>query len=224
MLMSAEAKWDTVKMEYVCMSNLLHRTRSLQTALRALACIWIVLISLPAGAQDHPNPTVQSIVDWHRQYCYNDLTDLRDENRVPLESDFGIDEGSIYDIEIAEGQTATVVYKSFTCEGVGHGWCGSGGCGYFIVVGEKIFARQLGYEPSVVQVPAYQGSIPAIVIPLHGPSCEGAAGESMAGADTCFAMATWNEYWGTFQSIVPLLTEVRLQHEEWVAKFGENIP
>ena len=206
------------------MSKLRQRTHCLQTSLRALACIWIVFISLPAIAQDHPNPTVQSIVDWHRQYCYNDLKDLRDENRVLLESDFGIDEGSIYDFEIAEGQKATVVYKSFTCEGAGHGWCGSGGCGYFIVVGEKIFARQLGYEPSVVQVPVYQGSIPAIVIPLHGPSCEGAAGESMAGADTCFAMATWNEYWETFQSIVPLLTEVRLENGEWLEVISDSVP
>ena len=198
------------------MSNLLHRTRSLQKALLSLACIWIALISLPAVAQDHPNPTVNSIIDWHRQYCYDNLADLRDENRVPLESDFGIDEGSIYDIQIAENQTATVVYKSFTCEGMGHGWCGSGGCGYVIVVGEKIFARQLGYEPKVVNVPVYQGSIPAIVVPLHGKSCEGAAGESMAGADTCFAMATWNEDRETFQSIVPLLREVRIEDGEWV--------
>ncbi|MCL7405315.1 hypothetical protein MWN63_04870 [Paradonghicola geojensis] len=184
----------------------------------------LILWSTMASAQDHRNPVVQSIVDWHRQYCYDNLTDLRDESRVPLESDFGIDEGSIYDIEIAENQTATVVYKSFTCEGEGHGWCGSGGCGYFIVVGEKIFERQLGYEPKVVNVPVYQGSIPAIVVPMHGTSCEGAGGESMAGADTCFAMATWNEYWGTFQSIVPLLTEVRIEDGEWTAVVAENIP
>lgn len=224
MNMSAEARWGSVKMECVCMSSLLQKTNRIKTALRALASIWIVLISLPAAAQDHPNPTVQSIVDWHRQNCYDNLTDLRDEDRVPLESVFGIDEGSIYDIEFADNQTATVVYKSFTCEGEGHGWCGSGGCGYFIVVGEKIFARQLGYEPSVVQVPVYQGSIPAIIIPLHGTSCEGAAGEGMAGADTCFAMATWNDYWETFQSIVPLLTEVRLDKGEWITVSSDQKP
>lgn len=188
-----------------------------------LTCTLILLSSM-ASAQDHQNPVVQSIVDWHRQYCYDNLADLRDENRVPLESDFGIDEGSIYDIEIAENQTATVVYKSFTCEGEGHGWCGSGGCGYFIVVGEKIFARQLGYEPKVVNVPVYRGSIPAIVVPLHGTSCEGAAGESIAGADTCFAMATWNEYWETFQSIVPLLTEVQFKDGMLVEVVAENVP
>lgn len=224
MIMSAEARWGTVKMEYVSMSNLLHRSHSLQTALRALASIWIALISLPATAQDHPNPIVNSIIDWHRQYCYDNLADLRDENRVPLESDFGIDEGSIYDIKIAEGQTATVVYKSFTCEGEGHGWCGSGGCGYFIVVNNKIFTRRMGYKPRMVNVPVYNGTIPAIVISVHGTSCESAAGESMAGADTCFAMTTWNEYWETFQSIVPLLTEVRLENGEWLEVISDSVP
>lgn len=177
----------------------------------------ILILWATAGlSQDHENLVVQSIVNWHRQYCYDNLTDLRDEDRIPLESDFGIDEGSIYDIEISDTQAATVVYKSFTCEGEGRGWCGSGGCGYFIVVGERIFARRGGYEPSLVNVPTYSGSMPALIIPLHGTACEGAAGEKMAGADTCFAMATWNEYLETFQSIVPLLSEVRLEDGKWI--------
>lgn len=216
MNMSAAAKWGTLKMEHVSMSNLLHRTDSLQTALRALASIWIALISLPATAQDHPNPTVQSIIDWHRQYCYENLADLRDEDRVPLESDFGIDEGSIYDIEVAEDRTATVVYRSFTCEGEGRGWCGSGGCGYFIVLGDRIFEGQSGYKPRVVNVPVYDGTIPAIIAPRHGTACTGAAGERISGVHTCFTMATWSDHYETFQSIQQLMSEVRLEEDEWV--------
>ena len=219
-----EARWVIVMNTAYAFTSEPHYCNWESFEVKLILTCTLILFSTMASAQDHRNPVVQSIVDWHRQYCYDNLADLRDEDRVPLESDFGIDEGSIYDIEIAENQTATVVYKSFTCEGEGHGWCGSGGCGYFIVVGEKIFARQLGYEPKVVNVPVYQGSIPAIVVPLHGTSCEGAAGESMAAADTCFAMATWNDYRGTFQSIVPLLAEVRLKNGEWFEIVDKTVP
>jgi hypothetical protein len=169
----------------------------------------LALFAGTASAQDHPNPVVQSIVEWHRQYCFEDLA--RTESSTPRQSDFGIDEGSIYDIEIGEDQSATVIYKSFTCKGLGHGWCGSGGCGYFIVVEDKIFERQLGFEPLVIDIPIYNGTRPGLLIPLHGTSCEGAAGESMSGADTCYALATWNNYFHAFQAATPLLREVRLE-------------
>lgn len=177
--------------------------------MKTFIMLMLALFAGTASAQDHPNPVVQSIVDWHRQYCFEDLA--RTERSTPRQSDFGIDEGSIYDIAIGEGQSATVIYKSFTCEGLGHGWCGSGGCGYFIVVEDKIFERQLGFEPSVIDIPIYNGTRPGLLIPLHGTSCEGAAGESMSGADTCYALATWNNYFHAFQAATPLLREVRLE-------------
>ena len=54
----------------------------MQTALRALACIWIALVSLPAVAQDHPNPTVQSIVDWHRHWDLVTIWSAKDEQTL----------------------------------------------------------------------------------------------------------------------------------------------
>ena len=160
----------------------------------------LILWSSVVSAQDHQNPVVQSIVDWHRQYCYDNLADLRNESRVPLESDFGIDEGSIYDIEIAENQTATVVYKSFTCEGMGHGWCGSGGCGYFIVVGDKVFLRQGGYKPQLATISTANGNRSIVVFGIHGGGCDDADGRGGAGFDPCYGVAVWDEHSQTFFS------------------------
>lgn len=179
--------------------------------MKSVITFFLILFSTIASGQVHPNPIVQSIVDWHRQYCYDNLTDLRNEDYVPSDSDFGVDEGSIYDIEIADNQTATVIYKSFTCRGEGHGWCGSGGCGYFIVVNDKIFQRKVGFKPRMVSIPTYVGTRPALVIPLHGTACEGGAG-----SDTCFAMATWNEKMLTFQSMTELLSAVQLSQGDWI--------
>jgi NADH:ubiquinone oxidoreductase subunit E len=46
----------------------------------------------------------------------------------------------------------------------------------------------------------------------------------MAGADTCYAIATWNKYVATFQTIVPLLMEIQLEKGEWVEVVSDGVP
>lgn len=58
---------------------------------------------------------------------------------------------NIYQIELdTEGKTGTVLYPEFHCSNVGWGWCGTGGCGFYIIVDGVTFRRQVSFEPQSI--------------------------------------------------------------------------
>lgn len=167
---------------------------SLKPVLLALFCV-LSLQATSVRADFTPNPLVSALVQWHYDDCQARI-DLRDEDKS--ERSFSYDPQDIYDIDLADDVVGTVVYRAFACEGEGRGWCGSGGCGYFIVVGDQIFGRSGGFPPEMVF--PVDIDTPILLMPIHGGACEGVSEEDISGANTCYLVATWHSYLKTFQS------------------------
>lgn len=181
--------------------------------LNLLTFIWLVSI-LPSQAGPMTDKSVNLIIDWHKEQCLADQPTTK-ENNIDIEAAFKIGTDSVYELNIDRDLQATVVYKSFTCKGYGSYWCGSGGCGFFIVVGEQIFYRSLSYKPAAINLQNDQNTS-AVVFGLHGINCVGANGSSFFGFETCYVLMIWNERERTFQSITPSVKEVVLVDNEWV--------
>lgn len=166
--------------------------------LRLVILALVALINLQATsvrADVKPNPLIEAIVQWHYDACQARV-DLRAEDKS--DRSFRYDPQNIYDIDLGQDVIGTVVYRAFTCEGEGKSWCGSGGCGYFIVVDDQIFGRSGGFPPEMISPVAMD--IPILLMPIHGGACEGVSGENISGFYTCYLTATWNNDQMTFQS------------------------
>ena len=107
-------------------------------------------------------------------------------------------ENTVYDIQLTpEGKIGTVVYPEFWCENAGHPFCGTGGCGFYIIVDDKVFERQGGHRPH--SIASEKGVY--VIIPIHGSGCEDGIGQSGAGDDSCSVLAIWDEETATFRSV-----------------------
>lgn len=114
-------------------------------------------------------------------------------------------EDSIYDIEITpDGRKATVVYLDAVCPNFGSGYCGSGGCTFFIVVGDRTFSYKLGGRP----YPVTHGDAVSIAVPLGGYACKDTKGVAGFGNDPCYDFIFWNEATRDFMAISDDLARV----------------
>jgi hypothetical protein len=151
----------------------------------------------------HPaqaDPMVEFIIDQFQEQCDVGQADFRgidDDLDAPLQGVLSLSEDAIYDIALTpDGVMGTVLYNEFHCTNMGYAWCGSGGCGFHIIVNGVAFFRQGGFRPQSVTVEDET----FILIPIHGSGCVTSVGSSGAGADPCFVVATWDERAQTFRS------------------------
>jgi hypothetical protein len=156
----------------------------------------MIVTSVPADAQ----ALVAQIFEHYQTECNEmqpdlpaideDISDQGPPELRPLES-------TVYDIQLTpNGKTGTVVYPDFWCENAGHPFCGTGGCGFYIIVDDKVFERQGGHRPH--SIASEKGVY--VIIPIHGSGCEDSTGQNGAGANSCSVVAIWDDNAETFRS------------------------
>ena len=146
------------------------------------------------------DPMVDFISEQFQNQCDAEQASFRaidDDLDAPLKGVLSLSEDAIYDITLTpDGVTGTVLYNEFHCTNLGYGWCGSGGCGFHLIVDGVIFSRQSGFRPYSVT----QEDDTFLVIPIHGSGCITSEGNSGAGSDRCYVVATWDADLATFRS------------------------
>jgi hypothetical protein len=116
-------------------------------------------------------------------------------------------DNTIYDLPLGpSGDIATVFYREFHCSSGPRARCGTGGCGFYVIVDELVFIRRSGFRPSAALLNG-QG---ALLIPVHGSGCVDAKGNDVPGAGGCHVVATWNPQDRSFNSVGG---ELRLETE-----------
>jgi hypothetical protein len=120
-----------------------------------------------------------------------------DDLDASVQGQLTLAEDAIYEIELTpDGMTGTVVYNEFHCTNIGYAWCGSGGCGFHIIVNGVAYQRRTGFRP--ISVTADDNTF--VLIPIHGSGCITSAGMGGAGVNTCYVVATWDPIAQTFRS------------------------
>lgn len=113
-----------------------------------------------------------------------------------------LDYDSIYDIQITpSGKQATVLVPEFHCSNIGHAWCGSGGCGFYLIVDGTIYFREGGSNPKSVSFQYESGHETVVLFAVHGTGCQNEIGMVGAGVDPCFSSFVWDEGQQSFLSI-----------------------
>lgn len=160
----------------------------------SLLCIPIMGRSVSA------DPMVDFIIEQFQGQCDAAQAEYRgidDDLDAPLEGILTLADDAIYQLDITtDGVTATVLYNEFHCTNVGYGWCGTGGCGFHIIVDGVVFFRDGGFRPLSVTVE----DTAFVVIPIGGGGCVTSEGNIGAGVDTCYVVATWDARAQTFRS------------------------
>ena len=144
---------------------------------------------------------VERIIAAYSAECdalYAESPDLATDPDPEAAKEFTVDPSLIYELPItANGTTATVVYAGFSCGWFGSTWCGTAGCGSYLVVGEKVFEWNIvSYPPESVG----NGSSTLLVAPIKGFSCQDSNGAGGYGVDPCFSAAVWDETDQTFMT------------------------
>ena len=167
-----------------------------------------LLVPLSADAQDvFDNPEVLRILDMYLKQCNETQAEFRDIDSdldAPLRGKLDLGEDTIYQIEIGQHDTlvtATVIYPHFRCENVGYSWCGTGGCGFHVLIGEKTFYHPLGFAPFTMSTGPAPDDRNVLAYQMHGVACLDTDGQSGRGVDPCLATAVWDENKQTFFSI-----------------------
>jgi hypothetical protein len=169
--------------------------RSIQYLLRASALSLLVASSAVANPRDSKTEAaVQAILSDYELACA-ELSSQQAASSGRLR----VPQGAIYELPLgAEDHAATVVYLEFECEGIGYPWCGTGGCGFYIVVGDQMFQRQAAFRPRAMAVPKPTGVNRALVYGMHGFMCQTPKAEPGSSATPCYEIAVWDERRSTF--------------------------
>lgn len=170
-------------------------------ALRFLCHSYPALLCVPMMIQPvQADPMVDFIIAQFQEQCDAEQANFRgidDDLDAPLQGVLSLSEDAIYDIALTPGGvTGTVLYNAFHCTNIGYGWCGSGGCGFHLIVDGVAFFRRSGFRPFSVT----QGDGSFVLIPIHGSGCVTSEGNSGAGVDPCYVVATWDAGAATFRS------------------------
>lgn len=146
------------------------------------------------------DPMIDFIIEQFQGECDAAQANFRgidDDLDAPLWGALKLSEDAIYDIMLTpDGVMGTVLYNEFHCANVGHSWCGTGGCGFHIIVGGVAFFRQGGFRPSSMATE----DATIVLIPIHGGGCVESDGSRGAGVDPCYVVATWDAEAQTFRS------------------------
>lgn len=165
-----------------------------------------VFIDVPAAQAEG---MLQSILDGYRQDCaesspifYGIDADLEAaEHAAASEGETPqliLSDGIIYELPLGpSGDIATVLYRDFHCSNDTRARCGTGGCGFYVIIDELVFIRRSGFRPGVAVLNG-QG---LLLIPIHGSGCIDANGNDVSGAENCHVVATWNPQDRSFISV-----------------------
>jgi hypothetical protein len=155
---------------------------------------------------------VDLVIEHYQQGCNSALEEYRDIDAdldEPVIGELIIDEENIYEIDLTpDGSTkGTVIYNDFGCIGDDlpvYPWCGTGGCGFEIVVNGVIYERSLGGRPFSVTAKSpfrySEDDLTVVLTSIHGTGCDDAVGHSGAGYQTCLVSAWWDPDFNTFRS------------------------
>jgi hypothetical protein len=160
----------------------------------------LLLCAAIMGRPAHADPMVDFIIEQFQKECDAAQANFRgidDDPDAPLRGVLKLSEDAIYDIALTpDGVTGTVLYNEFHCTNAGHGWCGSGGCGFHIIVGGVAFFRQGGFRPSSLTTE----DTTIVLISIDGGGCVTSDGSRGAAVDPCYVVATWDAAAQTFRS------------------------
>lgn len=175
-------------------------SRTVRRSLWKLTLVLSLAIFGFAGSM-HAETAVERIIAAYSAECdalYAASPDLATDPDPEAAKEFTVDPSLIYELPITpEGMTATVVYTGFSCGWFGRTWCGTAGCGSFLIVGEKVFEwNTVSYPPESVG----NGSSTLLVAPIKGFSCQDSNGAGGYGVDPCFSAAVWDEADQTFMT------------------------
>jgi hypothetical protein len=146
------------------------------------------------------DPMVDFIIEQFQEQCDAEQANFRgidDDLDAPLQGVLRLSDDAIYDIALtSDGLSGTVLYNEFHCTNVGYGWCGTGGCGFHIIVDGVTFYRRGGFRPSSLTA----DDTTIVLIPIHGSGCVTSEGNVGASVDPCYVVATWDADAATFRS------------------------
>ena len=156
----------------------------------------------------HRGQQVSKIISSYRMQCaatQDEFIELVPDDYTAPSKVLQIDQESIYELRISEDQIATVVYADFSCENIGRGWCGSGGCSYHIVAGGQVFSGAGGKPYSF-----NEETNPMLILSRGGGACTLSDGRTAPNTSPCFSVATWdtaNQLFSSVDSALPLSLE-----------------
>ncbi len=165
--------------------------------LRVFTCVF-------AACMDTGPAQADSMIDFIIQNFQNRCDAIQAQYRgvdddldAPLRGTLTLPDDAVYDLQLTpDGKTGTVLYNDFSCTNIGRGWCGTGGCGFHIIVDGVAFDRMGGFRPFSVTA----DGTTFIMMPIHGGGCETSEGVTGAGVNSCYVVATWDEDAQTFRS------------------------
>jgi hypothetical protein len=176
-------------------------------------CVAATLLPLVALAEANSlaridnAPQIDKIVQHYQAQCDEEqasvLPDIDAEELDKTEKGvLTLAPDNIYDIQVTpSGKHATVLVPEFHCANVGHAWCGSGGCGFYLVVDSKTYYHEGGFGPTSVTFQYGIGQQTVILFATHGTGCQNADGKAGVGSDPCYSSVVWSEERQSFFSI-----------------------
>ncbi len=150
---------------------------------------------------------IEEIVQYHQAQCDEEqasvLPEIDEEDTdKPKKGVLTLAPDSIYDIQITpSGKLATALVPQFHCSNIGHAWCGSGGCGFYLIVDGTTYFRQGAFSPTSVTFEYGIGQQTVVLFATHGTGCRDAEGKSGVGSDPCYSSVVWDEDRQSFYSI-----------------------
>jgi hypothetical protein len=150
---------------------------------------------------------IDEIVQYYQAQCDEEqasvLPDIdAEELDKPEKGVLTLAPDNIYDIQVTpSGKHATVLVPEFHCSNIGHAWCGSGGCGFYLIVDETTYFRQGAFSPASVTFEYGIGQETVVLFETHGTGCQDAEGKSGVGSDPCYSSVVWSEERQSFLSI-----------------------
>lgn len=174
--------------------------RLLHRLFGALAVSILVTFSAAADPDDSATrEAVQAILSAYEEACVADVLAERSNDQKSGPEQLKVPPDAIYEVPYgADDQTATVVYLEFQCGDGVYPWCGTGGCGFYLLVNGQIFQRHVAFRPRPARVPKPNGAYNALIYGVHGTACQTPQQEPGSGASPCYAIAVWDERLETF--------------------------
>lgn len=142
------------------------------------------------------NELLKIIYDHNLSFCQA-LTAEKSNNDDVSTVQFSMKlDDNLYQLQLkADDTVALVLHAAFSCDGF-YPFCGSGGCTNYVIANGRIF-ETFGHRLRSIT----QNKMTYIMVPHSGGSCELSDGSEVFGSDSCYGVATWDDYHSAFRSI-----------------------
>ncbi|WP_430465014.1 hypothetical protein [Tabrizicola sp.] len=150
---------------------------------------------------------IDEIVQYYQAQCDEEQASVlpkidEEDTDKPKKGVLTLAPDSVYDIQITpSGKQATALVPQFHCSNIGHAWCGSGGCGFYLIVDGTTYFRQGAFSPTSVTFEYGIGQETVVLFATHGTGCKDAGGKGGVGSDSCYSSVVWSEERQSFFSI-----------------------